>query len=353
MQVPVVHQHLIRQLIQAKPLPALVQRMVLQTAVIMLITLETRHLQELRVTQTTGAIKAVTAYSYNCGRYCFLASCGAAACNSQPTGTTPPSNTCDSTKRDTPASNEITFAKTGKIIPFMRNPYTGTITLSKTGSSDIVIPFIKGNAVELTSFSVKAGDKYTIKTRISTESKNAYGWIPNKSTNLCGPVKTPGDPLDGNSKPTGKCGEEVDIKAVRTLAESKVDFAGITASGKSASIQCWGDAALGDSTQDYDYNDFTIIFGYEKSTEVGACVNMKIYKKVADVYSSTALTVAQLQTLKVGDVLKFTVDGSIVGLKGRFRVTIDDVPGEWLTPTISSNGTMNIYTDYAVAKAGT
>lgn len=218
-------------------------------------------------------------YTFGCGMECcntsFGGNAGIACCcgGCFPAGTDCSQHgcavtaTCDATKRDTPAAKTLTFAKAGRVIPFVKNDtdggYTGTITLSKTGSADINITLVKGAAVELTPFSVSAGDVYTIKARFDGDPKDAYGWIPNKSNDICGPVKTPGPGIDANSTPTGMCGDEINISAVKTLA-AKADLTDITAGGTNATVQCWGDAELGDATQDYDYNDFTLIFGYEK-----------------------------------------------------------------------------------------
>lgn len=287
-----------------------------------------------------------------CCNGCFPASQG---CSAHGGTTCAAAATCDATKRDAPASNEITFAKTGKIIPFMRNTYTGTLTLSKTGSADINIPLKTGEAAELTSFNVNAGDKYMVKVKISTESKNSYGWIPNKGAEICGPVKTPGDPLDNNNKATGKCGEEVGISPVKTAALSKTDLDGITAGTTNASIQCWADAELGDATQDYDYNDFTVVFGYEKAAQtVGACVEMKIYKKVGAVYGTVPLTPAELGSLKVGDVLKLVSMANTDKLKGRFQITIgSEAPELRQSEFVDTTPKQHVLTDYTISKAGT
>lgn len=288
-------------------------------------------------------------YNYACGAYCFdnTNDCGRKAC-----GKSLIYPACDTTKRDTPASSSITFAKSGTVVPFMKNAFSGTITLSKSGSSDIVIPFATGSAVALKSFTVSAGDVYTITTKISTESKNGYGWVKNQG-NTCGPIKTPGDSLDSNSKPTGKCGGSIDISAVLKLASASASLTGITADGNDATVQCWGDAEISDATQDYDYNDFAIVFGYQTTSTIGACSAINIYKKSGDTYGTTALTTAELQQLNVGDVLKFVTSASMSGLSARFRVTVDGVAGDWLTATIASTGSNQyLYSDYTVAKSG-
>jgi hypothetical protein len=249
----------------------------------------------------------------------------------------------------------------------MRNSYTGTLTLSKAGSPDINIPFKTGNAVELASFNVTAGDTYTIKNKISTETKNSYGWIPNKGPVVCGPVKTPGDPLDSNHNATGKCGLDVDISAVKNLAMTKTDLAGITSGAVNASIQCWADGEIGDATQDYDYNDFTVVFGYEKvaptasptasptiAPAVGACMEIKIYKKVGTAYGTVPLTTAELGSLKVGDVLKLVSGASLDNLLGRFQITIgSDAPVSIPAVLVSGVPKQHEFNDYVIEKAGT
>jgi hypothetical protein len=328
-------------------------------------------------------------YTFECGLECCNNSANAVCCCTGcfPAGTDCSLHTCgvalscDEAKRDDPASNSITFANSGRVIPFVKNNttddvvggagYDGTITLSKAGVADKVITLNKGAAVELTPFDVTAGDVYSIKMRFTGDPKDAYGWIPNKSPDICGPVKTPGAAIDANSKPTGFCGEEVNISAVKTLA-AKADLTGITAGGTDATIQCWGDAEQGDATQDYDYDDFTLVLGYEKSTacgtktcnpdcptacgtaastittctdscgittkdcaataacvEVGACMLIDVYKLVDGVYGTVPLKTAQLQALKVGDVVKLTWSANIGTVVGRYKVTVNGVAGSW------------------------
>jgi len=185
--------------------------------------------------------------------------------------------TCDATKRDLPYGTQvaganywtvpINFAKTGKLLSYMGNlqNYTGTITLSRAGAADINIPIQgSGAAVALTGVNVTAGD-YIVKVQITGDPGLSMGWIRNKTASTCGPVKTPGVPLDSNNKPTGLCGEDINISPVVTMASSNSDMTGITAAGGSASIQCWADAFQNDASQDYDFNDFSLVFGYEKA----------------------------------------------------------------------------------------
>lgn len=174
----------------------------------------------------------------------------------------PLASSCSSTERDAPASNSITFSKSGTVILFTRN-LSGTMTLS--GPKTVTINGTPGSAIQNpTTFTVNAGETYSIKVRLSNESKDAAGWIPNKAPTTCGPTKSSG------------CGADMDISALVNLANANSDTTGISASGKEANIQCWGDAIAGDSTQDYDYNDFTLIFGYQTQTRKDYCVTSTV-----------------------------------------------------------------------------
>jgi hypothetical protein len=232
----------------------------------------------------------------------------------------------------------------------MRNSYGGTITLSKSGSSDIVIPFATGSAATLKSFTVNAGDTYTITMKISTESKNAYGWVKNQGSS-CGPIKTPGNPLTSTSKSTGYCGELIDINAVLKLATASATLTGITANGNNAAVQCWGDAMINDATQDYDFNDFTVVFGYKD--DVGVCSAISVYKKVNGAYGTTALTSTELQNLGVGDVLKLVVKSSINSASAIFRITLDGTVGNWSAGSVDSSDKSAYSYEYTVSTPGT
>ena len=87
---------------------------------------------------------------------------------------------------------------------------------------------------------------------------------------------------------------------------------------------------------------------------VGACMNIKIYKKVGGAYQTTPLTAADLQNLKVGDVLKFGITSNANNLRGRFKVTVAGTAGSWLSGTIdATNKKLVTYTDYTISSAGT
>ncbi len=334
---------------------------------------------------------------------------------------------------DTIEQKEIKFEKTGKVIAFMRNAgYSGTITLKKGGVVAVTIPFTPTSAKELKSFNVNANDIYTISVKINNDPTDSYGWITNKTDNACGPIKTPGATLDGNSKPTGKCGLDVDITDIRNTALAKTTLDSIKVNGTttSAAVECWADALQSDATQDYDFNDFTLIFGYEKAVitdcapkyfcntnsytcqattgtyhdlapgasdfvscvntntcaqnlaadtanpdtgkcyatqlacenecikmiEIGACTEIKIFKKVDGVYGTRPLTQEELQKLKVGDILKLTMTVSPRGSQGKFRVLVNDVVDmDWTAsnvPTEGDNWTTLSYEGYAISKPG-
>lgn len=333
---------------------------------------------------------------------------------------------------DDPITAKIKFSRAGKITLFTRN-MAGIVTL--TGPKTVTINSADAGAAvkQGTTFTVSANEEYSIQVRLSaaTEQGNpSYGWIANKAATKCGPVKTPGEPLDANNKATGKCGVDADISSLVSLASANSEIAGITAGGAAANIQCWGDWKRGDATQDYDFNDFTLIFGYEKVVvddcapkyfcntnsytcqattgtyhdlapgasdfvscvntntcaqnlaadtanpdtgkcyatqlacenecikmiEIGACTEIKIFKKVDGVYGTRPLTQEELQKLKVGDILKLTMTVSPRGSQGKFRVLVNDVVDmDWTAsnvPTEGDNWTTLSYEGYAISKPG-
>lgn len=145
----------------------------------------------------------------------------------------------------------------------------------------------------------------------------------------------------------------MDISAVLKLATASATLTDITAGSVSGNVQCWGDALRNDSTQDYDYNDFTLVFGYQTTTTVGACSAINIYKKTGDTYSSTPLKVTELQNLAVGDKLMIYSRSSLANSGARFRVTVNGSAGEWVTGAIDGNDkTVHSYA-YTISTAGT
>ncbi len=247
---------------------------------------------------------------------------------------------CDTTERQLTKEKTITFENAGKIMAFSKS-FTGTITLTPTSGTALVFNSADGGAaVQLPeSFNVSAGSTYTVSIKRNGTAE-AYGWQPPKAANTCGPM-------------VASCGGDADIKALVDLAKSKATLTGIKTAAIDSSIQCWGDILAGDATQDYDYNDYAFVFGYEGVT-VGACTEIKVYKKVNGVYGTTALTTTQLGSLTVGDVLKFALTSNTDNLKGRFKVTVGATSGSWLTGTIdATNKKLVTYSDYKVTSAGT
>jgi len=209
-------------------------------------------------------------FTFGCGTECCNTSFGSVCCctGCYPEGTDcsqhtcTPQESCEVSKRDTPSANTIKFNKTGKIILFTRN-FVGTVTL--TGPRTQVWTTTAGVAVQNTNqFDVVAGETYTIAVKWSVESANGYGWRPNKAPTTCGPTNA-------------ICGEDADITPVKNLAIANSDLVDIVVSNTTnpATIQCWADKIIPDDTQDYDFNDGTIILGYKKVAE--ACTETKLF----------------------------------------------------------------------------
>ncbi len=194
-------------------------------------------------------------YNFGCGTQCCLNNRAVCCCTGcYPNGTDCSKHscnnpdTCDSGKRDAPYTKTLTFSKAGTVNIFTMNGGAGTITF--TGPKTVTANISGGGASQnATTFAVSAGETYTIKVKFNSESKDAYGYIKNKAATTCGPSNA-------------ICGGNLDIAPLVSLAASKSDVSGITAGGQPANTQCWGDAELGDATQDYDYNDFALILGY-------------------------------------------------------------------------------------------
>jgi len=182
------------------------------------------------------------------------------------------------------------------------------------------------------------GEQYKITLRMRDETKDAYGFRV---------------PLDAEETKCGqsdpKYGAIADESEFIQQVESKVQMESVLPSN----MQCWGDSQIGDATQDFDFNDAAIIFGYEPTNQVvGACTTMAVYKKVAGAYGTTPLTAAELMTLKVGDILGFSMKSSMDNLKGRFGVTVGNGTVTWLTGTIDATDKKLItYSNYTVATA--
>jgi len=211
-------------------------------------------------------------YNFGCGNECCLNNRAVCCCTGcYPTGTDCAQHSCnnpgscDTTKRDAPFSKTLTFSKAGTVSIFTMNGGAGSITF--TGPKTVTASLAGGAASQnATSFTVNAGDTYTIKVKFnaaSEQGKDAYGYIKNKAATTCGPTNS-------------ICGGNLDISSLVSLATLKSDVSGITAGGQPANTQCWGDAELGDATQDYHYNDFALILGFtaEPSSVVPNCSNV-------------------------------------------------------------------------------
>ena len=90
---------------------------------------------------------------------------------------------------------------------------------------------------------VGQNNQYDISVQLIGEAGPAYGW---KQLNTDG--KTCGEAANGNAL--------IDVTSYINSAKQQ--------SREPHSIQCWGDYQLGDTTQDYDFNDFMIVIGYDE-----------------------------------------------------------------------------------------
>jgi hypothetical protein len=239
--------------------------------------------------------------------------------------------------------NTVTFATAGTIRVHLNNVYVGTtITLTKDGANTTVTKVAEGASGYTTAdfeATVVAGT-YTMAVKLGNETANSLGFINPTSAGIC---ERYGGPNDISSR-------------ITTAALS--GFGIETTTGIDAPFQCWSDGIQGNDTDqrgqldaNYDFNDFDVEIGYKGTTTVGACTKIEVFKKVDGAYGTTALTDAQLQSLIVGDVLKFAVADNMAGLNGRFRITIGGTTGNWLTGT--ANGTSITYSDYTIPSAGT
>jgi len=105
------------------------------------------------------------------------------------------------------------------------------------------------------SFDVVAGEEYSLSMTLNSGgNKPAVGWIPPAEPGQCGPKKNPG---------ANACGVRWDINPLINYATANsTDITGVTAGADQANIECWGDPIENDATQDYDFNDWAMIFGY-------------------------------------------------------------------------------------------
>ncbi|MDD3998481.1 MAG: hypothetical protein PHR98_00040 [Candidatus Shapirobacteria bacterium] len=115
------------------------------------------------------------------------------------------------------------------------------ITLS-TGNSPMPI-----NTTHIFSNILTTGSSpatYRLSVKASRDLSNAYGWVNPNSGETCGK----------NNSTIVPIGDDIN----RAQQEADGPF----------QIQCWADAIIPDDTQDYDFNDWLMIFGYEKPIEI-------------------------------------------------------------------------------------
>ncbi len=232
--------------------------------------------------------------------------------------------------------NTINFTTAGTVRIHLTGASAGTtVALAGTGTGTAVTKVDDNNFDAV----VQPGT-YTVTIKLGNEATNSLGYI---------------NPSGGSCR---RYGELRDI-SLRITPSALSSFGIYTTSGVSSPFQCWADTIQGvdNNTRgqldaNYDFNDFDVVVGYKAATTVvGACVDVKIYKAVNGVYSTTPLTTTQLQSLKVGDLLKFSVTGSLDNLKAQFRVHVNNIPGNWISAS-STVAKVSSYSDYLVGSPG-
>ncbi len=281
-----------------------------------------------------------------------------ANCCKTGSGPTPPGGSCTTAR----ITDKIKFSKTGKVAVYSKSPVQFRADIVLTGPKNNTLGNVLIDdklATVSKTFDVVAGEEYTYSVRVIFPSpapkKPAYGWNPPPAAGQCGPKNNPGTGA-------GKCGARVDINPLLNYAKARADITGIKAGTTAANVQCWSDAieTPPDPVSDYDYNDFSLVFGYTKDPTPpvvgGACMEIKILKEKADGTFTAPLTQAQLNNLKEGDKIRLTVTGSKANLKSKFRVVIDEVIENptWRTGTgYTDTDTKKIsYYDYEITKLG-
>ena len=88
-----------------------------------------------------------------------------------------------------------------------------------------------------------------------------------------------------------------------------------------------------------------------KSCAVGACMSINVYKKIGEVWGTNPLTPSQLQSLKVGDVVKATMTTNAAGTGGQFGIKINGVFKGWMNGT--TNGTLISSIEIPIPAVGT
>ena len=167
---------------------------------------------------------------------------------------------CDATQRDNPVTAKLKFPQSGTVQVFALGSgvsSTSRITLTGPKIINIDVTALTTPSKMDKTFVVKAGEIYTLKMALkypNNISKPAIGWIPPAEVGKCGPKKSPGK---------DKCGVLWDINKLIEYAKTKSSsIVGIKAGTVNANIQCWGDPSSNNPLEDYDYNDWAIVFGY-------------------------------------------------------------------------------------------
>jgi len=164
---------------------------------------------------------------------------------------------CEPEVRDPAESNTLRFANAGRIRAFSMNDMTGQLIITIKRGAQLVAtlhgaPSNQAYAIP-EMFMVTAGDELTVSVEVSGEGGPSYGWRNMKAMNTCGPTNN-------------LCGVNKDVTPVRAMAVPLINMVGITTpTNVPANEQCWGDREIEDITQDYDFNDFSIHFGYDYS----------------------------------------------------------------------------------------
>lgn len=235
--------------------------------------------------------------------------------------------------------NTINFTTAGTVRIHLTGASAGTtVTLAGTGTSAAITKVDDNNFDAV----IQPGT-YTVTIKLGNETTNSLGYI---------------NPSGGSCR---RYGELRDISS-RITPSALSSFGISTTAGISSPFQCWADTIQGADNDtrgqldaNYDFNDFDVVVGYKATTPttpvVGACVNVKIYKAVNGVYPATPLTATQLQSLKVGDLLKFSVTGSLDNLRAQFRVHVNNIPGNWMSAS-STVAKVSSYSDYLVGSPG-
>ncbi|EKD53148.1 MAG: hypothetical protein ACD_61C00138G0001 [uncultured bacterium] len=166
---------------------------------------------------------------------------------------------CDTTQRDTPVTTKLKFPRTGKVAIFSMSPVQFRATVKLVGPRNFnidLVPNVSPAKADRT-FDVIAGEQYALSMVVkypNNTNKPAVGWIPPAEVGKCGPKKSPGK---------DKCGVLWDIsKLIEYAKANSSGITGIKAGVNEANVGCWADPKTNNPLEDYDFNDWAIVFGY-------------------------------------------------------------------------------------------